>query len=152
VTEAYQGAPRLERAVPRLPAEVPAEVPSRGDGGLEPWSRKAANQPRRMPATTKKKGCRLRRTIPSGTLGGSEPSSPARGSTPGDVFDPRCPGAQQPGGAQNRGTRPATKRFERASPNDLWQIDFIHLLMADEGPVPAMNIPDGHARFGHPTS
>ena len=43
--------------------------------------------------------------------------------------------------------RPATKRFERASPNDLWQIDATRLLLGDEEEVWVMDILDDHARF-----
>jgi transposase InsO family protein len=43
--------------------------------------------------------------------------------------------------------RPATIRFERATPNDLWQIDFSRHVLADEGHVWAMDILDDHARF-----
>jgi transposase InsO family protein len=43
--------------------------------------------------------------------------------------------------------RPATQRFERASPNDLWQIDATRLLLADETEVWVMDLLDDHARF-----
>jgi transposase InsO family protein len=42
---------------------------------------------------------------------------------------------------------PARLRFERAHPNDLWQIDATRILLADEHPVWVMDLLDDHARY-----
>ena len=43
--------------------------------------------------------------------------------------------------------RPASLRFERATPNDLWQIDATRFLLEDETEVWVIDILDDHARF-----
>jgi transposase InsO family protein len=42
---------------------------------------------------------------------------------------------------------PAQLRFERAHPNDLWQIDATRILLADEQPIWVMDLLDDHARY-----
>jgi transposase InsO family protein len=42
---------------------------------------------------------------------------------------------------------PAPLRFERAHPNDLWQIDATRVVLADEHPVWVMDLLDDHARY-----
>ena len=39
------------------------------------------------------------------------------------------------------------RRFERPSPNDLWQIDAIEITLADKSTAYAINVLDDHARF-----
>lgn len=41
----------------------------------------------------------------------------------------------------------ARKRFERETPNDLWQIDATRVLLADQTPVWVVDLVDDHARF-----
>ena len=83
-----------------------------------------------------------------GELGGSEPSSCARGvNAPAVSSIHRALVRNNLVALQPTRPRPATQRFERASPNELWQIDFTELVLADESPVSAMDILDDHARF-----
>ena len=43
--------------------------------------------------------------------------------------------------------KPATIRFEREAPNDLWQIDATEVVLASAKKVWIMDILDDHARF-----
>jgi transposase InsO family protein len=119
-----------------------------GVEGLEPRSRQPLNQPQRMPADIEERICKMRKDHPKwgarrirAELRRKGVDAPAVSSIHRALVRnhliPLTP--TRP--------RPATKRFERTSPNDLWQIDATRLLLADETEVWVMDILDDHARF-----
>jgi transposase-like protein len=119
-----------------------------GIEGLEPRSTVPLRQPQRMPADVEAVICALRKEHPKWGarriraelrregIGPPAVSSIHRALSRNNLV---APGRARP--------RPATQRFERASPNDLWQIDATRLLLADESEVWVMDILDDHARF-----
>jgi len=119
-----------------------------GIEGLELRSRQPLNQPQRMPATVEEKVCRLRKEHPKWGARRIRTELLRKGvSAPAISAIHRALVRNNLVALQPTRPRPATQRFERASPNDLWQIDFTQLLLADESPVWAMDILDDHARF-----
>ena len=121
---------------------------SEGVEGLEPRSRQPLNQPQRMPAEIEERICKMRKDHPKWGARRIRAELRRRGVNPPAVSSihralvrnhliPLSPARQ----------RPATQRFERTSPNDLWQIDATRLLLADETEVWVMDVLDDHARF-----
>jgi transposase InsO family protein len=122
----------------------------RADGvdGLEPRSREPINQPQRMPAVVEERICRMRKDHPKwgarrirAELRRKGIDAPAVSS----IHRALVRNHLIPVGPTRH--RPATQRFERTSPNELWQIDATRLLLADESEVWVMDILDDHARF-----
>lgn len=119
-----------------------------GIEGLEPRSRQPIHQPQRMAAATEAAICAMRKEHPKWGArrirtelrrGGTEApavSSIHRALVRNNLV---APGPTR--------VRPATQRFERSSPNELWQIDATRLLLSDETEVWVMDILDDHARF-----
>jgi transposase InsO family protein len=121
---------------------------SEGVSGLEPRSRQPINQPQRMDPVAGEALCRLRRDHPKWGARRIRAELTRRGTKPPAVSSIHralvrnnlvAVGPSRP--------RPATRRFERASPNDLWQIDATRLLLADETEVWIMDMLDDHDRF-----
>lgn len=119
-----------------------------GLDGLEPRSRQPIHQPRRMPETTEAAICDMRKEHPKwgarrirAELRRDGLDAPAISSVHQALVRNNLvvPGRPRP--------RLATQRFERLSPNELWQIDFTRLTLADESEVWAVDILDDHARF-----
>jgi transposase InsO family protein len=119
-----------------------------GIEGLEPRSTVPLRQPQRMPADVEAVICALRKEHPKWGARRIRAELRREGIGPPAVLSIHralsrnnlvAPGRARP--------RPATQRFERASPNDLWQIDATRLLLADESEVWVMDILDDHARF-----
>jgi transposase InsO family protein len=119
-----------------------------GVDGLEPRSRQPFNQPQRMPADVEERICKMRKDHPKWGARRIRAELRRKGTDPPAVSSihralvrnhliPLSP--TRP--------RPATQRFERTSPNDLWQIDATRLLLADETEVWVMDVLDDHARF-----
>lgn len=119
-----------------------------GFEGLEPRSRQPHRQPGRMPPAIEEQVCRMRKDHPRWgarrirtelTRAGVSPpavSSIHRALVRNNLVALRPP---RP--------KPATMRFERSSPNDLWQIDASELTLAAGERVWSMDILDDHARF-----
>ena len=106
---------------------------SEGIEGLGPRSRQPIRQPLRMPAATEAAICAIRKEHPRWgarsirtQLRREGIDAPAVSSIHQALVRNNlvAPGRTRP--------RPATQRFERTSPNDLWQIDATRLLLADE--------------------
>jgi transposase InsO family protein len=119
-----------------------------GLDGLEPRSRQPIHQPRRMSASIETSICDMRKENPKwgarrirAELRRDGVESPAISSIHQALVRNNLviPGRPRP--------RPATQRFERPSPNELWQIDFTQLVLADESEAWAVDILDDHARF-----
>lgn len=119
-----------------------------GTEGLEPRSRQPVNQPQRMPATIEEQICRFRKDHPKWGARRIRAELKRQGvSAPAVSSIHRALVRNNLVALQPTRPRPATQRFERASPNDLWQVDFTQLHLADETAVWAMDILDDHARF-----
>jgi transposase InsO family protein len=119
-----------------------------GVEGLEPRSRQPFNQPRRMPADVEERIAKMRKDHPKWG------ARRIRGELKREGVDPPAVSSIHRALVRNHMValssarpRPATKRFERPSPNDLWQIDATRLLLADQSEVWVMDILDDHARF-----
>lgn len=119
-----------------------------GVEGLEPRSRAPIRQPGRMPEEIEDHVCRLRKDHPSwgarrirGELLRSGIRAPAISSIHRALVRNNLVMLQP-----QRPQRVFT-RFERPTPNDLWQVDFTQHLLADRTPAWAMDILDDHARF-----
>ena len=121
---------------------------SEGIVGLAPRSRQPIHQPGRMPEATEAAICAIRKEHPRWGARTIRTALRRSGIDPPAVSSIHralvrnalvAPGRARP--------RPATQRFERASPNALWQIDATRLLLADESEVWVMDILDDHARF-----
>lgn len=119
-----------------------------GVEGLAPRSRQPIRQPQRMPGATEAAICALRKEHPKWGARSIRTQLRRDGVDPPAVSSIHqalvrnnlvAPGRARP--------RPATQRFERTSPNDLWQIDATRLLLADESEVWVMDLLDDHARF-----
>jgi transposase InsO family protein len=119
-----------------------------GVEGLEPRSRQPISQPRRLASELEEAICTMRKEHPRWGArrirtelrrGGTEP--PATSTIHQALVRNNlvAPGRSRP--------RPATQRFERAAPNELWQIDATRVLLADESEAWVMDILDDHARF-----
>jgi transposase InsO family protein len=119
-----------------------------GPDGLEPRPKTPLRQPRRMAADVEDQICRMRKEHPRwgarriktelARAGFEAPaiSSIHRAMVRNDLV------VQLP-----QRPRPALLRFERATPNDLWQIDATLLRLVDGEKVWVMDILDDHARF-----
>lgn len=119
-----------------------------GIEGLEPRSRQPVNQPQRMPATIEERVCLLRKEHPRWGARRIRTELMRKGvRAPAVSSIHRALVRNNLVALQPTRPRPATQRFERASPNELWQVDFTQLVLADESPVWAMDILDDHARF-----
>ncbi len=119
-----------------------------GREGLEPRSRRPLSSPAQIPAGLEEELCRLRSGHPRWgarrlraelARAGLEPpavSTIHQALRRNGLVAPRPPRRAN-----------ATKRFERAAPNDLWQIDAtqVDLASGDEGWV--VDVLDDHARF-----
>jgi transposase InsO family protein len=121
---------------------------SEGIEGLEPRSRQPLNQPQRMPAEVEERICKMRKDHPKWGARRIRAELRRKG------IDPPAVSSIHRALVRNHlipvsptRPRPATRRFERTSPNDLWQIDATRLLLADESEVWVMDILDDHARF-----
>ena len=119
-----------------------------GIEGLEPRSRQPVNQPQRMPATTEELVCRMRKQHPKWGARRIRAELRRTGIDPPAVSSiHRALVRNNLVALQPTRPRPATRRFERATPNDLWQVDFSCLFLADDQKVWEMDILDDHARF-----
>jgi transposase len=124
---------------------------SEGVDGLEPRSRQPINQPQRMDAAVEEALCRLRKDHPKWGARRIRAELSRRGiKLPAVSSIHRALVRNDLVAVRPSRARPATQRFERASPNDLWQIDATRLLLADETEVWVMDLLDDHAvRRGH---
>jgi transposase len=121
---------------------------SEGLEGLEPRSRQPLHQPQRMPAQIEEQICRMRKDHPKWRARRIRAELRRKGIEPPAVSSIHRALVRNNLVALSRPRpRPATQRFERSSPNDLWQIDATRLLLADEREVWVMDIADDHARF-----
>jgi len=121
---------------------------SEGVEGLEPRSRQPLHQPQRMPAQIEEQICRMRKDHPKWGARRIRAELRRKGIEPPAVSSIHRALVRNNLVALSRPRpRPATQRFERSSPNDLWQIDATRLLLADEREVWVMDILDDHARF-----
>jgi len=119
-----------------------------GVDGLEPRSRQPVNQPQRMPAPIEEQVCRMRKEHPRWGARRIRAELRRKGIDPPAVSSiHRALVRNNLVALRPSRPRPATQRFERASPNDLWQIDFSCLFLADDRKVWEMDILDDHARF-----
>ena len=119
-----------------------------GVDGLEPRSRQPFNQPGRMPADVEERIAKMRKDHPKWG------ARRIRGELKRKGIDPPAVSSIHQALVRNHlvalspsRPRPANQRFERSSPNDLWQIDATRLLLADQSEVWVMDILDDHARF-----
>ena len=121
---------------------------SEGIEGLEPRSREPIHQPQRMPEEIEAHICVLRKDHPKWGARRIRSELRRAGVAPPAVSSIHralvrnnlvVPGRPRP--------RAATVRFERSSPNELWQIDATRLVLADESEAWVMDILDDHARF-----
>ena len=119
-----------------------------GVDGLEPRSRQPVNQPQRMAAAIEERVCRMRKEHPKWGARRIRAELRRKGVDPPAVSSVHRALVRN-GLVALRPTRPrpATRRFERAFPNDLWQIDFSLTHFADRRRVWVMDILDDHARF-----
>jgi transposase InsO family protein len=121
---------------------------SEGVEGLEPRSRQPINQPQRMDAVVEETLCLLRKDHPKWGARRIRAELTRRGIKPPAVSSiHRALVRNNLVAVRPSRPRPATQRFERASPNELWQIDATRLLLADETEVWVMDMLDDHARF-----
>lgn len=119
-----------------------------GIEGLEPRSRQPRRQPQRMPTDVEEAACRLRKEHPTWGARRIRAELARRGIDPPAVSSlHRALVRNNLVALQPPRPRPARQRFERSSPNDLWQIDATRLLLADESEVWVMDMVDDHARF-----
>ena len=119
-----------------------------GVEGLEPRSRQPINQPQRMPAEIEERICKMRKDHPKWGARRIRAELTRKGIDPPAVSSiHRALVRNHMVALTPARPRPATQRFERTSPNDLWQIDATRLLLADETEVWVMDILDDHARF-----
>ncbi|HLI75130.1 MAG TPA: IS481 family transposase [Acidimicrobiales bacterium] len=119
-----------------------------GIDGLEPRSRQPVNQPQRMPAAVEELVCRMRKEHPKWGARRIRAELRRKGMDPPAVSSiHRALVRNNLVALRPSRPRPATRRFEWASPNDLWQIDFSCLFLADDQKVWEMDILDDHARF-----
>jgi transposase InsO family protein len=119
-----------------------------GVEGLEPRSRQPINQPQRMPVDVEERIAKMRKDHPKWG------ARRIRSELKREGVDPPAVSSIHRALVRNHlvalsPSRPrrATQRFERSSPNDLWQIDATRLLLADDTEVWVMDILDDHARF-----
>ena len=121
---------------------------SEGIEGLEPRSREPIHQPQRMQEEIEAHICVLRKDHPKWGARRIRAELRRAGVAPPAVSSIHralvrnnlvVPGRPRP--------RAATVRFERSSPNELWQIDATRLVLADESEAWVMDILDDHARF-----
>lgn len=119
-----------------------------GIDGLEPRSRQPVNQPQRMPAAIEERVCRMRKEHPKWGARRIRAELRRKGINPPAISSiHRALVRNNLVALRPSRPRPATQRFERTSPNDLWQIDFSCLFLADDRKVWEMDILDDHARF-----
>jgi transposase InsO family protein len=119
-----------------------------GVEGLEPRSRAPLTQPARMPAEVELEICRLRKDHPRwgarrirAELRRAGKPAPAVSSVHQALVRNHLVALRPPR------PKPATMRFEREAPNDLWQIDATEVTLASGRKVWIMDILDDHARF-----
>lgn len=119
-----------------------------GVEGLEPRSRQPIHQPQRMPAEIEEQICKMRKDHKKWG------ARRIRAELKRQGIDPPAVSSIHRALVRNHlialspsRPRPATQRFERGSPNELWQIDATRLLLADETEAWVMDILDDHARF-----
>jgi transposase-like protein len=119
-----------------------------GIEGLEPRSTVPVRQPQRMAPEVEAAICAMRKEHPEWGARRIRAELRRKGVSPPAVSSIHralsrnnlvTPGRSRP--------RPATQRFERTSPNDLWQIDATRLLLADESEVWVMDILDDQPAF-----
>lgn len=116
--------------------------------GLESRSRQPFHQPQRMPERVEAAICRMRKEHPKWGARRIRAELSREGIDPPAVSSIHRALVRNSLVAPSRPRpRPATQRFERSSPNDLWQIDATRLLLADESEVWVFDILDDHARF-----
>jgi transposase InsO family protein len=121
---------------------------AQGIEGLEPRSRQPVSQPARMAAEVELELCRLRKDHPRwgarrirAELLRAGKFAPAVSSIHQALVRNNLVALRPPR------PKPADIRFERASPNDLWQIDATRVVLATGTPAWVMDILDDHARF-----
>jgi transposase InsO family protein len=116
--------------------------------GLEPRSRQPEHQPARMVAETELEICRLRKDHPRwgarrirAELRRAGKPAPAVSSVHRALVRNHLVSLKP------ARPKPATIRFEREAPNDLWQIDATEVRLASGRKVWIMDVLDDHARF-----
>jgi transposase InsO family protein len=119
-----------------------------GVGGLEPRSRQPQRQPARMVAEMELEICRLRKDHPRwgarrirAELRRAGKPTPAVSSIHRALVRNHLVALRPPR------PKPATIRFERESPNDLWQIDATQVVLESGRRLWVMDVLDDHARF-----
>jgi transposase InsO family protein len=119
-----------------------------GVEGLEPRSRAPLAQPARMPTAVELEICRLRKDHPRwgarrirAELRRADKVAPAVSSIHQALVRNNLVALRPPR------PKPATIRFERESPNDLWQIDATRVALGSGTAAWVMDIIDDHARF-----
>ena len=83
----------------------------------------------------------------AGVRAGSTPSSPGRDRASGGARRSTGRFAATTWSPRSRRAGARRKRFERALPNDLWQIDATQVSLTDGEPVWVVDCLDDHARF-----
>ncbi len=119
-----------------------------GLAGLEPRSRRPRSSPGRLEPELEAEICRLRREHPRwGARRIRAELARAGGDPPAVSTIHRALGRNRLVAPQPPRRRRATTRFERESPNELWQIDATQVALAAEEPAWVVDIVDDHARY-----
>jgi transposase InsO family protein len=121
---------------------------AQGLQGLEPRSRQPVRQPLRMAEDLEAQICVMRKEHPKWGARRIRAELARGGIRPPAVSTiHRALVRNNLVALQPSRPRPARQRFERSSPNELWQIDATRLVLADGAEVWVMDLLDDHARF-----
>lgn len=120
-----------------------------GVAGLADRSRRPHLSPRQTPPTMVERICAMRRTPETRTWGGRKIHHALRRAAVADVPAPSTITRILADAALLRPDpdRTATTRFERAAPNDLWQLDFMGHRPLRQGRVHPLTLVDDHSRY-----